>query len=122
MEDNNTNKTSTTTSDKIIFLVLTCFFLSGLTGLTYEILWTRMIVEIIGAAPFAVSIVLTVFMAGLGGGSFIASRFIDRVTEPKKLVRLYGILELIIGAYAFVIPAFQSGRTLPRFSRPGDVK
>ena len=75
-------------------MVLTCFFFSGLTGLIYEILWTRMIVKIIGGAPFAVSIVLMVFMAGFGIGSYIASRTIDRIKEPAKLVRIYGILEL----------------------------
>jgi len=85
-------------------LVLVCFFLSGLTGLIYEILWTRLIVKMIGGAPFAVSIILTVFMGGLGLGSYIAGRTIDRVKEPIKLVRIYGTLELIIGAYALAIP------------------
>jgi hypothetical protein len=42
--------------------ILACFFLSGISGLVYEILWTRMLVEIIGGAPFSVSIILTVFM------------------------------------------------------------
>jgi spermidine synthase len=85
-------------------LVLGCFFVSGLTGLTYEILWTRMIVTIIGTSPFAVSIVLTIFMGGLGLGSYLAGRTIDRVREPLKLVRIYGLLELTIGAYGFVVP------------------
>jgi len=44
---------------RITLLVLTCFFLSGVTGLIYEILWTRMIVKIIGGAPFAMGIILT---------------------------------------------------------------
>ena len=57
------------TARRMAALVLICFFLSGLTGLIYEILWTRMIVKIIAGAPFAVSIILTVFMAGLGLGS-----------------------------------------------------
>ena len=90
-------------SNKIAILILICFFLSGLTGLIYEILWTRMIVKIIGSAPFAVSIVLTVFMGGLGLGSFLASRPIDRIEQPLRLVRIYGILELIIGAYALAL-------------------
>jgi spermidine synthase len=85
-------------------LVLACFFVSGLTGLTYEILWTRMIVKIIGSSPFAVSIVLTVFMGGLGLGSYIAGRSIDRIAEPRRLVRLYGLLELCIGGYGIVLP------------------
>jgi spermidine synthase len=96
---------------KMVALVLTCFFFSGLTGLIYEILWTRMIVKIIGGAPFAVSIVLTVFMAGLGLGSYIASRTVDRIKEPARLVRIYGILELAIGAYGLLIPLLLSAFT-----------
>ena len=50
-----------------------------------------MIVKIIGGAPFAVSIVLTIFMAGLGLGSYLASRIIDRVGQPLKLIKIYGM-------------------------------
>ena len=85
-------------------LVLICFFLSGLTGLIYEILWTRMIVKVIGSAPFAVSIILTVFMGGLGFGSYLASRIIDQLAAPQRLLRLYALLELAIGGYGIVLP------------------
>jgi len=97
-------KISHRATKNIEILVLMCFFLSGLTGLIYEVLWTRMIVKIIGSAPFAVSIILTIFMGGLGLGSYIASRTIDRIKEPIRLVRIYGILELVIGAYGLAIP------------------
>ncbi len=100
------NPASNSPPAAVTILVLTCFFLSGLSGLIYEILWTRMIIKIIGGAPFAVSIILTVFMAGLGLGSYIAGRTIDRFREPFKLVRLYGILELAIGAYCLLLPVF----------------
>ena len=95
---------SDNSASKLSILVLTCFFFSGLTGLIYEILWTRMLVTIIGGAPFAVSIILTVFMGGLGLGSYLASRVIDRVDEPARLVKIYGILELMIGGYGLAIP------------------
>ena len=95
---------SPTSTNKITLLVLICFFLSGLVGLIYEMLWTRMIVKIIGSAPFAVTIILTVFMGSLGLGSFLAGRTIDRIKNPVKLVRIYGLLELIIGAYGLAIP------------------
>lgn len=98
------DRVSRTIAKHAMTLVLICFFFSGLTGLIYEILWTRMIVKIIGGAPFAVSIILTVFMAGLGLGSYLAGRFIDRVKEPVKLVRIYGLVELAIGAYGLVLP------------------
>lgn len=84
-------------------LILSCFFISGMTGLTYEILWTRMIVKIIGSAPFAVAIVLTVFMGGLGLGSYLAGRKIDKIKQERDLLRLYGFLEIIIGLYAVVL-------------------
>jgi len=99
-------KTSNTVSGKVFFFVLCCFFLSGLSGLIYEILWTRMIIKIIGSAPFAISIILTIFMGGLGLGSYLAGRLIDRVREPLVLVRIYGMLELAIGVYAILIPLF----------------
>ena len=97
-------KVSESRTPRMAGLILVCFFASGFTGLVYEVLWTRMIVKIIGGAPFAVSIVLTVFMAGLGLGSFLASRTIDRIQEPTRLVRLYGLLELAVAAYCLLLP------------------
>jgi spermidine synthase len=88
----------------IRFFILICFFLSGMSGLVYEILWTRMLVEIIGGAPFSVSIILTVFMGGLGLGSYLAGRCIDRVETPATLIKLYGALELVVGLYAGLVP------------------
>lgn len=108
-------KVMPSSNHKIEIMVLVCFFLSGLTGLLYEILWTRMIVKIIGGAPFAVSIILTIFMGGLGLGAYLASKKIDRIEEPEKLVKIYGLLELTIGAYALIIPILLT-LFLPLFS------
>ena len=63
-----------------------------------------MIVKIIGGAPFAVSIVVAVFMGGLGLGSYLAGRFIDRITDSMRLVLIYGILEIVIAAYCMALP------------------
>lgn len=84
-------------------LITACFFLSGASGLVYEVLWTRLLVEIIGGAPYSVSIILTVFMGGLGAGSYWAGRLADRL-PAERLVTLYGALELIIAASAAIIP------------------
>ncbi|MCF7972832.1 MAG: fused MFS/spermidine synthase [Phycisphaerae bacterium] len=89
---------------RVSWLILVCFFLSGFTGLVYEILWTRLLVKLIGGAPFAVSIILTVFMGGLGLGAYLASRIIDRAKGPGQLIRLYGILELVVAGYCLVLP------------------
>ncbi len=81
-----------------------CFFLSGAAGLIYEVLWVRLIDKVIGSAPFAVATVLTVFMAGLALGGYLAGRYIDRFSSKAVLLSLYGKIEMGVGAYAVVLP------------------
>lgn len=81
--------------------VVACFFLSGATGLVYEVLWIRMLGLVFGHTVFAVTTVLTAFMAGLGLGSWIFGRLADR--QPRPL-RLYGLLEIGIGAFCLLVP------------------
>ncbi len=64
-----------------------------------------------GNTVFAVTTVLTSFMGGLALGSFLAGRFVDKSTDP---LRIYGILELLIGIYAIVLPVLIGG-TEPLF-------
>ena len=85
-------------------LVAGCFFLSGAAGLVYEVIWVRLIDKIIGSAPFAVATVLCVFMAGLALGSFAAGRIVDRQTQRRRLLTLYGTIEIGIGAFALLVP------------------
>jgi len=92
----------------IAAMVVLCFFFSGQSGMIYQILWTRLIVKIIGGAPFAVSIVIAVFMGGLGLGSYLASRVTDRIKDPPRLVYIYGILEIAIAAYCLALPILLS--------------
>lgn len=87
----------------LAFLILVCFFLSGMTALIYEIVWMRLISRIIGGAPFAVSTILVVFMGGLGIGSWLAGRKVDAIAH-NRLIRIYGLLELGIGLYALCVP------------------
>ena len=85
-------------------LILCCFFLSGGAGLIYEVLWVRMIDKVIGSAAFAVATVLSVFMGGLALGSYLAGRYIDRLTSRVAPLSLYGKLEVVIGVYALLLP------------------
>jgi spermidine synthase len=88
-------------SPKILKLVAACFFLSGATGLIYEVLWARMLGLVFGASTLAVSTVLAAFMGGLALGSALAGRWGARVTRP---VRAYGLLEIGIALYALAVP------------------
>lgn len=87
---------------KSIFLAL--FFLSGACGLTYEIVWSRLLVFVFGGATFAITTVLTCFMGGLALGSWLAGRLAAR-RPPRRPERLYGVLEILIGVSALAVPA-----------------
>ena len=90
-----------TYSAKILKLVAACFFLSGATGLIYEVLWARMLGLVFGGTTLAVSTVLAAFMGGLALGSALSGRFGSRITRP---VRAYGLLEIGIAVYALAVP------------------
>jgi len=97
------------------FAILVLFLCSGMTGLIYQVIWSRMIVKVVGAAPFAISIVLTVFMGGLGLGSYLAGKYIDQIKKSSQLLQLYGLMEVGIGLYAFILKGMIDA-TQPIFS------
>ncbi len=82
-------------------IILLLFFLSGATALVYQVLWTRTLTLIFGSTVFAISTVLTAFMAGLALGSFYFGRWADRSSHP---LRLYAYFEVGIGVFALIYP------------------
>ena len=82
-------------------LILGFFFLTGLTGLAYELVWIRLLILAFGSTQFAVTTVLVVFMAGLALGSLIFGRVIDRIHAPLKL---YAVIEILLGVYCILSP------------------
>lgn len=82
-------------------LVLLLFFLSGASGLVYQVVWTRQLALVFGISVFAVSAVLAAYMGGLALGSFYFGRVADRYRNP---VRLYAWLEIGVGISALLMP------------------
>src|SRR5687767_4574264 len=79
-----------------LVLIWVCFFLSGATGLVYQVVWLRMLGLVFGHTVYAITTVLTAFMAGLALGSFLLAR---RAPRLKNLIAAYGWLEIGIGLY-----------------------
>jgi spermidine synthase len=82
-------------------LVLVLFFASGFSGLVYEVVWMRLLSLIFGNAVYASATVLAGFMGGMAIGGFVFGGVADRTRAP---LRLYGILELLVGGFALVFP------------------
>ena len=82
------------------------FFLSGLCSVLYELIWLRLAMAHFGVTTACVSIVLSMFMAGLGIGSAGAGTWIRRHGEELRFrpLALYALSELLIGVSALVVP------------------
>ena len=88
-------------------VVAILFFLSGMSGLVYEVIWSRHLQELFGVSSFAITTVVAAYMAGLALGSGLVGRLADRFS-PAGAVLAYGLLEVVIGLFAFgFIPLLQ---------------
>lgn len=85
-------------------LILALFFISGFTGLVYEIIWARIFGLIFGNTTLAISTVLAAFMLGLALGSWKFGKYGDGL---KNHLRTYALLEVGVGISALLIPALK---------------
>ena len=83
-------------------LLASClFFLSGATGLTYEVIWFKRLAHVFGSSSFAMAAVVASFLAGIGLGARLVGRWADRSRRP---LLGYAICELAIGILAVLVP------------------
>lgn len=77
---------------------------AGLAALSNEVLWTRIMVYVLGNFVHSFSLVLMSFLLGIALGSSVISRFLDR---PRIGLHLFGGFQLGIGFIALIlIPLF----------------
>ena len=93
----------------------TFFFISGFCSVLYELVWLRLSMAQFGVTTAMVSIVLSVFMAGLGLGSWASGAWIrgreEKITFPP--LHLYAAIELLIGTSGILVPyELRLGRSL----------
>ena len=86
---------------KPALLYSSLFFLSGATGLIYELLWVRVLYQSFGSTIQSVTTVVAAYMGGLGLGAWLLGRIADRSPRPAVL---YGWLEIAIGVFGIVSP------------------
>lgn len=92
----------------VIKIPLFCLFVSGAASLTYELVWIKRLSLIFGGTLYAISAVLCAFMTGLALGAWAVALYLDRAEQKPggiNHIRLYGILEGLIGVYALLFPS-----------------
>ena len=90
-------------TDPIIFI---CFFISGFCSLLYEVLWTRLAFAHFGIITPVLSLVVSVFMLGLGIGTVFGGRLAAFATRRFRIspIYLYAAAEGLVAIGAFVVP------------------
>lgn len=83
------------------WLVTLLYSLSGLTALSYEVLWARMLSLQFGVSIFGVVVTVAAFMAGLGVGSLWGRRIARLLGNPLVILSL---LELSVALFAWATP------------------
>ena len=83
--------------------------LSGLTALGAEVIWTRELALLLGGSTYTFSIILAVFLAGIGGGSSVGSYAAHRLTRPRLALGLCQLLLVVWMAWS----AYAIARSLP---------
>ena len=83
--------------------------LSGACALGAEVVWTRLLGLLLGATVYTFSIILAVFLAGLGIGSAVAAALVRGVARPR--LALGWCQMLLAGAVAWT--AYMLANSLP---------
>ena len=71
-------------------------FASGLAGMAFEVVWIRLLVPAFNNSAYGFAAVLVIFLAGLGGGSWLSARV------RKPTLGLLGALLALSGLSGFV--------------------
>ncbi|MCA9580729.1 MAG: hypothetical protein KC416_02975 [Myxococcales bacterium] len=75
------------------------FFLSGSAALVYQVAWQRALFRVFGINLESTTVVVSVFMLGLGGGAFLGAWISSQIKE--KHLALFAAVELAIAGYGF---------------------
>lgn len=88
-------------SPVVVLCVCVLFVVSGSVGLVYEVAWKHVFSTVFGNTTYAVSVVISVFMAGLAAGSYVLGRLADRA---RRYLLIYALLQVGIGLSALGVP------------------
>lgn len=76
------------------------FFISGFSALVYQVSWQRLLFTGFGVDLTSITLIISVFMMGLGIGAFFGGRIADRFST--NIILIFCIVELLIGIFGLI--------------------
>ncbi|CAA6808685.1 MAG: Unknown protein [uncultured Campylobacterales bacterium] len=80
-------------------IICILFLLSGISALTYQIIWQRVLFSTFGVDIDSVTIIVSTFMLGLGLGALLGGYLSDKY--PTSVIFIFMIFEALIGLFGF---------------------
>ena len=102
-------ETGAVTREKGTWAIYVAIGISGMTALSAEVIWTRILSLLYGGTVYTFSLILAVFLLGLGIGSSVGSAISRNITRPR--LALAWVQMLLAGAIAWA--AFILTQSLP---------
>jgi len=87
-------------ADAVLPGLVVLFVGSGCAALVYEVVWFQLLQLSIGSSAVSLAVILGTFMGGMGLGSLLAPRLLDRTRHP---LAVYAWLELGIALCGLVV-------------------
>ena len=84
---------------ELISTLAAIFFISGFSALIYQVCWQRLLFTGFGVDLTSVTIIISIFMVGLGMGAFYGGRMADKFKE--NTIFIFCLIELLIGVFGF---------------------
>ncbi len=97
-------------------LALTVAFISGLTSLGYQVLWTRLLASGTGNTTYVFTVILGIFLIGLAIGALLFNFVRPRMGDP---VRLLAAAQILVAA--LVLVGLVGVVVRPEALNPGDA-
>ncbi len=73
------------------------FFISGFSALIYQVSWQRLLFTGFGVDLTSITLIISVFMMGLGVGAFFGGRIADKFAN--NIIVIFCMVELLIGVF-----------------------
>ena len=90
--DANADRAAQSPDSRLVYFVIA---LSGVCALGAEVIWTRLLSLMLGATVYTFSIILAVFLVGLGAGSGLGSFLTRQIQRPRRAL---GYCQILLAA------------------------
>ena len=91
------NQSNRINQTNMLGILAIIFFLSGMAALIYQVTWQRLLFTGFGVDITSITVIISIFMIGLGVGAYYGGRIADFYS--KRILWIFCLFELLIGLF-----------------------